>query len=200
MKKPFLLGDILVRKRAVFLDRDGVITQDPPHYAHRLDQLQIIKGSAEAIRLLNTHDFLVIVVTNQSGVARGYFQETDVTIFNTGMTRLLEEAGAHVDAIYYCPHHPEASVEAYKLECTCRKPHPGMILAGLQKFSLEPRNSFIIGDKWSDIEAGTIAGLQTILVLTGHGKKEITKKAASGANYVAANLLDAVNHYILPTE
>ncbi len=182
--------------KAVFLDRDGVITEDPPHYAHRLDQLKLINGSAQAIRLLNAQNFHVIVVSNQSGVARGYYQESDVKIFNEEMNHLLESAGAHIDAIYYCPHHPDAVIEYYKKDCKCRKPKPGMILDGIQKYSLDIQNSFVVGDKWSDIEAGECAGLKTVLVLTGHGKDEISQKRGS-ANYVATNLFNAVTQYIL---
>ena len=104
--------------KAVFLDRDGVITHDPPHYAHRIDQLKLIPQSAEAIKSLNETGFKVVVVSNQSGVARGYYQERDVEIFNEAMKARLEDQGAHIDAIYYCPHYPEAKIEAY----TCLRP------------------------------------------------------------------------------
>lgn len=181
---------------AVFLDRDGVITQDPPHYAHRLDQLKLIDGSARAIRLLNAHNFHVIVISNQSGVARGYYQESDVKIFNDGMNHLLESAGAHIDAIYYCPHHPDSVIEGYKINCTCRKPKPGMILEGIQRYSIDIRNSFVVGDKWTDIEAGRAAGCKTVLVLTGHGKDEFQNIEGS-ADFIAVDLYDAVDSYIL---
>ncbi len=184
--------------KAVFLDRDGVITEDPPHYAHRLDQLRIIPGSAQAIQLLNAHHFRVIVISNQSGVARGYYSEDDVKIFNDGIEFLLKKVGAHIDTIYYCPHHPEAFVERYKINCDCRKPKPGMILEAAQKHSLDIEKSFVVGDKWSDIEAGRAAGCKTVLVLTGHGKEEVDKKQGS-ADYIALDLYDAVDKYILST-
>jgi D-glycero-D-manno-heptose 1,7-bisphosphate phosphatase len=182
--------------KAVFLDRDGVITEDPPHYAHRLDQLSLIPGSARAIQRLNAHHFCVIVISNQSGVARGYYHEKDVKIFNDGMEHLLAKEGAHIDAEYYCPHHPDAIVEHYKIDCDCRKPKPGMILTAAQNYSLDIRNSFVVGDKWSDIEAGSAAGCKTVLVLTGHGKGEFEKEHGS-ADYIATDLFDAVTHYIL---
>jgi D,D-heptose 1,7-bisphosphate phosphatase len=181
---------------AVFLDRDGVITEDPPHYAHRLDQLRIIPGSAEAIQRLNVHNFRVIVISNQSGVARGYYQEEDVKIFNDRMDFLLEKEGAHIDAIYYCPHHPDAIIERYKIDCDCRKPKPGMILDAAQKYSIDIQNSFVVGDKWSDIIAGRAAGSRTVLVLTGHGKDEY-QDAMGSADFIASDLYDAVNRYIL---
>ena len=181
---------------AVFLDRDGVITEDPPHYAHRLDQLRIIPGSGQAIQLLNAHNFRVFVISNQSGVARGYYREEDVKIFNDEMERLLAGEGAHIDAIYYCPHHPDAVVECYKMDCDCRKPKPGMIMQAAQKYSIDIPNSFVIGDKWSDIEAGRAAGCKTILVLTGHGKGEY-QTTEGPADYYATDLFEAVNKYIL---
>ena len=97
--------------KAVFLDRDGVITKEPPHYAHSIDQLKLIPKSTEAIRLLNESGFKVIVVSNQSGVARGYYQEKDIQIYNNEMKRQLEEKGAYIDAIYYCPHYPTATIK-----------------------------------------------------------------------------------------
>lgn len=185
--------------KAVFLDRDGVITEDPPHYAHRLDQLHIIPGSEQAIQRLNAHNFRVIVISNQSGVARGYYQEEDVKIFNDGMELLLAKAGAHIDALYYCPHHPDAIIERYKINCNCRKPKPGMILDAGRKYSLDLGNSFVVGDKWSDIEAGRAAGCKTVLVLTGHGKEEVDKKQGS-ADYIVLDLYDAVDKFILSAD
>jgi len=186
-------------RKAVFLDRDGVITEDPPHYAHRLDQLHIVPGSARAIRLLNIRTFHTIVITNQSGVAQGYYTEDDVEIFNNVIKSLIaESSGAHIDAISYCPHHPDALVERYRISCDCRKPKPGMILAAAQRYSLALEQSFVVGDKWSDIDAGRAAGCKTVLVLTGHGKEEYSHNPEGHADYIADNLLDAVEHYIIP--
>ena len=184
---------------AVFLDRDGVITEDPPHYAHRLDQLRIIMDSAKAIQLLNVNNFQVIVISNQSGVARGYYPERDVKIFNDEIEHQLAKDGAHVDAIFYCPHHPDATIERYKMDCDCRKPKPGMILDAAKKYSVDLRNSFVVGDKWSDIQAGRAAGCKTVLVLTGHGKEEYENTEGS-ADYIATDLFDAVDKYILKAQ
>lgn len=186
----------MVLKKAVFLDRDGVITEDPPHYAHRLDQLRIIPGSARAIQMLNSRNFCIIVISNQSGVARGYYQEKDVKIFNDGMEALLREEGAHVDAVYYCPHHPEAIVERYRIACSCRKPKPGMIQEAAKKYSIDLDKSYVIGDKWSDVEAGRATGCKTVLVLTGHGKDEFESKKGT-ADFIAKDLLGAVEHFII---
>ena len=179
--------------RAVFLDRDGVITQDPPHYAHRIDQLKLIPKSAEAIRILNKNQFKVVVVSNQSGVARGYYQEKDVEIYNSAMKKELEEGGAHIDAIYYCPHYPEADVEAYRIVCDCRKPEPGMLKRAENDLNLDLKRSFLVGDKIIDIEAGYRAGCKTVLVLTGHGNDEVRKneKMNIKPDYISKDLYGA---------
>ena len=182
--------------RAVFLDRDGVITQDPPHYAHRIDQLILIEGSGPAIKLLNTAQFKVIVITNQSGVAKGLYKEKDIEIFNREMVRQLNQADAYIDAIYYCPHHPEAEVQKYRTDCYCRKPKPGMLIDGGRTFNIDFKSSFLVGDKWSDIEAGRLAGCKTILVKTGHGIQEYEREKCP-VDYVGADLLDAVQNFIL---
>jgi D-glycero-D-manno-heptose 1,7-bisphosphate phosphatase len=182
--------------RAVFLDRDGVITRDPPHYAHRLDQLSLITGSAKAIQMLNANNFHIIVITNQSGVARGYYTEEDVKIYNDGMESLLAKEGARIDAIFYCPHHPEAKVERYRIDCDCRKPKPGMLIAGGKKYTVDFTSSFLVGDKWSDIEAGRSMGCTSVLVRTGHGEQEYASKKGP-VDFVASDLLDAVENFIL---
>ncbi|MCK4734792.1 MAG: D-glycero-beta-D-manno-heptose 1,7-bisphosphate 7-phosphatase [Methanophagales archaeon] len=179
--------------KAVFLDRDGVITHDPPHYAHRLDQLKLIPKSAEAIRTLNENGLKVIVISNQSGVARGYYQEKDVAIFNSAIEKELEECGAFIDAIYYCPHHPEAEIETYRIVCDCRKPEPGMLIQAENDLDLDLKRSFLVGDKIIDIDAGYKAGCKTILVLTGHGNDELKKdeKMNIKPDYVSKDLYAA---------
>jgi D,D-heptose 1,7-bisphosphate phosphatase len=185
-----------MEKIAVFLDRDGVITEDPPHYAHRLNQLFIIPGSAEAISHLNRHNYAVIVITNQSGVARGMYEESDINIFNEEMKKRLQKKGAHIDALYYCPHHPQGPILEYKHNCNCRKPKPGMLLKAKRELGINLKKSYLIGDKWTDIEAGKAVGCKTILVMTGHGMNEYAEKRNS-ADYYAENLLSAVTDIIL---
>lgn len=186
----FALGVIDLVK-AVFLDRDGVITQEPPHYAHRIDQLKLISRSCEAIRLLNENGFIVIVVSNQSGIAHGYYLEDDTILFNRAMKEKLEKCGAYIDAIYYCPHHPEAKIARYRVNCNCRKPKPGMLQKAEKDLSIDLKQSFMVGDKWSDIEAGKRAGCKTVMLRTGHGMAELEKSNMVGCDYVANDLYEA---------
>lgn len=161
--------------RAVFLDRDGVITQEPPHYAYELSQLDLILKSADAIRLLNTNGFMVVVVSNQAGIARGYYREEDAILFNQAMKERLAKEGAYINTIYYCPHHPEATVERYRVDCDCRKPKPGMLIKADKELDIDLKQSFIVGDKLSDIETGERARCKTVLVKTGYGAEELTR-------------------------
>ena len=180
----------------MFLDRDGVITEDPPHYAHRVDQVKIISGSGDAIRLLNEAGYLVIVVSNQSGIARGYYQKRDFDLFNDEMKRQLSLDNAHIDAIYYCPHHPEGAIEKYRKACTCRKPNPGMLIRAAERFHIDMSSSFLVGDKWTDILAGNAVHCRSILVLTGHGSEE-ERNNRGPAVHIAADLSDAVKNFII---
>lgn len=181
---------------AVFLDRDGVLNQDPPHYAHRLDQLALIPRSDQAVKLLKDNGFLVIVISNQSGVARGYYTENEVSTFNLALLSEIEKTGGEIDALYYCPHHPDAKIEEYKMECNCRKPKPGMLLQAAKEHNIDLCNSYVVGDKLSDIEAGKNAGCLPILVLTGHGTDEKLKMKGDIC-LIAVDLYEAVNKYII---
>ncbi len=188
-------------KRAAFLDRDGVITQEPPHYAHKVSQLAIIPRAAEAIRRFNESGFLVVVVSNQAGIARGYYREEDAEIFNKAMKDKLADNNAHIDAIYYCPHHPEATVEKYRVECDCRKPKAGMLILAQREMNIDLKQSFMIGDKMIDVEAGTRAGCRTILVRTGYGEDSSKQASLLKDTYVANDLYDAAIHILsLPCE
>ena len=181
--------------RAVFLDRDGVITQEPPHYAHKLSQLKLIPKSADAIRLLNENGFVVIVASNQAGIAHGYYREEDAILFHQAMKENLAKEGAYIDAIYYCPHHPEAKIDRYRVDCNCRKPKPGMLTRAEKELNIDLKQSFIVGDKLSDIEAGKRAGCKTIMVRTGYGVEEL-KSNELDCDYVANDLYDAVQHIL----
>jgi len=174
-------------KRAVFIDRDGTINEEKD-YLYRADEFTFIPGAPEAIRLLNEAGFLVIVVTNQSGVARGYYTEEDVHLLHRHIAAQLEQVGARVDAWSYCPHHP-AGRGSYALPCRCRKPLPGMLLEAAGRFEIDLQFSVMIGDKLVDVEAGRAAGCRPILVRTGYGSQE--EAALPAGVSVCDNLLEA---------
>ena len=179
----------------MFFDRDGVLTQEPPYYAHRVDELKFIPGSPEAIKVLNHNNYLVIIVSNQSGIARGYYPEEDTTIFNQAMEKKLAEIGAHIDNFYYCPHHPEAKIERYRVDCDCRKPRPGMLKKAEKELDIDLKRSFMVGDRWSDIETGKNTDCKTIFVRSGYDR-EIEKYNEIKCDHVANDLYEAVE-YIL---
>jgi D,D-heptose 1,7-bisphosphate phosphatase len=178
-------------QRAVFLDRDGVINVDSDLIKHP-DELTLIPGAAEAIRQLNHSQFITVVVTNQSVVARNLTDEAGVDRIHARMERLLaDEAGAFVDAIYYCPHHPHGGFPeenpAYKVDCSCRKPKPGMLLAAAQRFNIDMASSYMVGDSPRDIEAGQAAGVAaTVRVRTGHGLKPCAAEPSVHVDDIAA--------------
>ena len=142
------------KRPAAFLDRDGVLNVDHG-YTHRPDQLEWITGAPAAVRLLNDAGYTVIVITNQSGVARGYFKETDLQQFHAHMQDALRAQGAHIDAFYYCPHHPEGTVKELAVPCRCRKPNPGMLEQAAREWPIDLGRSFLIGDKDDDMAAAT---------------------------------------------
>jgi len=146
---------------AAFLDRDGVLNVDHG-YVYRLDALALIPGAAEAVRLLNEAGYLVIVVTNQSGVARGFYGEDDVARFNAALAQRLGAEGAHIDAFYHCPHHPQGTVARYAIACDCRKPKPGLLEQAARDFSIDRARSFLIGDRDGDSEAAAAFGIRGI--------------------------------------
>ncbi len=158
-------------KRAVFLDRDGTINVEK-EYLHRAEEFVFIPGAPEAIRLLKETGFLVIVVTNQSGVGRGYYDEEAVHRLHRYMDGELARHGASVDAYYLCPHHPLHGIGDYRRECGCRKPLPGMLLEAARDFTIDLAASYIVGDKLADVEAGHAAGCRPLLVRTGYGEEE----------------------------
>jgi D-glycero-D-manno-heptose 1,7-bisphosphate phosphatase len=165
---------------AVFLDRDGTINEEVGYLDH-LDKLRLISGAAEAIRLIRESGMLAVVVTNQSGVARGFFDEAFVDEVHERLRGMLGREGASLDGIYFCPHHPTEGKEFYVRNCTCRKPAPGMFLKAAEELCIDPQRSFMIGDTLKDIEAGSRFGARGILVLTGYGA-EAAKTLSSAEN------------------
>ncbi len=176
-------------RQAVFLDRDGTINEERD-YLFRCEDFHFISGVPQAIKQLNDAGFLVVVVTNQSGVARGYYAESDVERLHVFIQQQLCSIGAHIDAFYYCPHHPTKGLGKYKRDCCCRKGEPGMLLQASQEHSIDLNKSFIVGDKLVDVEAGIAAGCVPLLVLTGYGVEQ--QPLVPSATTICADLTAAV--------
>lgn len=179
--------------KAVFLDRDGTINVEK-NYVHEKEDFEFIPGSIEAIGLLNSAGYKVFVITNQAGVARGYFHEKDVILLHKWMNSELKKHDAFIDEFLFCPHHETSGVGEYRCACGCRKPKPGMILDLIERYSIEPGSSYTIGDKESDLLAGKRAGTKTILVKTGYGSCE----SDGNADFIVEDLLHAVEQVVLP--
>ena len=158
----------------VFLDRDGTINEEVD-YLRSPDQLRLIPGSAEGIAALNRAGFKVVVVTNQSGLARGLFTEADLERVHARLREMLAAKGAHLDGIYSCPHHPEGTVPEFSRECRCRKPAPGLFEDACLQLGLDPARSFWVGDRRRDLEAAEVFRGRSALVLTGYGLDEVTR-------------------------
>jgi D-glycero-D-manno-heptose 1,7-bisphosphate phosphatase len=175
--------------RGVFLDRDGTLIEEVG-YLDRLDRIAFFPFSVDAVRLLNRSGFAVIVVTNQSGVARGLFDEDLVAATHRSIQETLRLGGARVDGFYYCPHHPDAAVAAYRRACDCRKPQPGLLLQAALEHHLDVSHSFLVGDRQDDLDAAASAGATGVLVQTGYGAAHGSIAPAAA---VTANLMEAVS-------
>lgn len=179
---------------AIFLDRDGVVIEDT-HYLASPSQVRFVPGSADAIAALNRAGWPVVVVTNQAGVGRGLFPLDAVHAVHQHIAEQLAGYGARIEAFYFCPHHPAAEVPEYRTACGCRKPQPGMLRQAAAELGLDLANSWMIGDRESDLAAGAAAGTRTILVRTGYGAgTDITSldRTELQLELVASNLADAV--------
>lgn len=165
--------------RTVFLDRDGTMAKDV-HYCSRPEDFELFPTTAKAIRLLNEHGFKVIVITNQSGIARGYFTAETLAEIHQKMQKELAKEGARVDAIYYCPHHPDEG-------CDCRKPKPKLVLQAAKDFDIDLKRSFVVGDLQMDIDLGKAVGCTAILIRDLACGDRVTL-----GDVVASSLLEAV--------
>lgn len=175
------------KKPAVFLDRDGTINEDTG-YIDSPERLIFIDGASSAIKKLNSKGYRVIIITNQSGVGRGYFSKEAVDAVNKKLEETLKKQGAHLDGIYYCPHHPDDN-------CECRKPKIGLLEKAKKDLDIDFKKSYVVGDKISDVELASKIGGKGILVLTGEGK-EHKKMLKSPLSYIADDLKDAVEWII----
>lgn len=178
---------------AIFIDRDGTVNEDFGYISNPGD-LIIYPWVAEAVRLINEAHLKAIVVTNQSGVARGIYTEEDLGLIHARMISELEKQGARIDGVYYCPHHPDYGDERYRQDCECRKPRPGMLHAAARELEVDLAHSFVIGDKASDIKLAAAAGAQGVLVLTGYGRETLAHPDRWPCEpwLVADNLLQAI--------
>jgi D-glycero-D-manno-heptose 1,7-bisphosphate phosphatase len=177
---------------AIFLDRDGTINREVEYLA-RPEQLELLPGAAEGMRRLRQAGFRLVIVTNQAGVARGYYGEEDVRAVHDRLREMLRERGVEVDGIYYCPHHPEAGQGAYRVACTCRKPGTGLFQRAARELHLALARSVVIGDKVTDLLPGLALGCRTVLVRTGYGQSLLNAGALERVpvDHVADDLLDA---------
>ena len=185
------------KNTAVFLDRDGTINEEVG-YLDSLDKLKIIPSAYEAIRLINESGMKVVVISNQAGVARGFFTEDFVKITHEHLQTALCQEGAYIDNFYYCPHHPTEGIEPYRKDCNCRKPAPGMLLRAVQDLNIDLTRSYLVGDRFNDMEAGKKIGVRGILVKTGFGQSLLQDDGPDEAtpenkpDFIAADILEAV--------
>lgn len=167
-------------RKAAFIDRDGVLNEERA-FVHRIEDFVLLPGAAEALRLLREAGYLLVVITNQSGIARGLYPESDYLALTEHMREQLAAAGVTLDAVEYCPHLPDAPVERFRVDCDCRKPKPGMLARAIQALDIEPGASFLVGDRLSDVEAGHAAGVgRCFLVETGYALPEEARRRADG--------------------
>lgn len=154
---------------AIFLDRDGVINKEVGYLSNPED-FELLEGTTEALKILKEKGYLLFIITNQAGVARGYYSEEILSDIHNKLNLILKESDISLDGIYYCPHHPKITGD-----CECRKPKPGMIFKARDKFKINLQKSYMVGDTMGDIEAGNNAQCKTVLVMTGYGKEERSK-------------------------
>lgn len=180
---------------AVFIDRDGTLT-DEVGYVNHPARLRLLPRSAEAIRRLNEAGVPAVVVTNQAGIARGYFSEEVLHAVNAELVTQLARDGARLDGVYVCMHHPTEGATPYRRQCACRKPKPGLLLDAARDLDLDLRRSIMVGDKSSDLEVAPVVGARSVLVLTGYGRGEWEyqrERFPVTPDHVATDLLDAVD-------
>lgn len=183
-----------MKKPAVFMDRDGTLNEQRGYINH-LSRFALLPGVSDAVKLLNKNDFLAIIVTNQSGVARGYYPIALVHEVHELLKTSLEREGAAIDGIFFCPHHPRGVVPEYTADCDCRKPKTGLVNQALEAFDIDLSNSYVVGDRYVDIELASRLNLKGILVKTGYGLGEmeyVLPQKPVKPSYVAEDLLDAV--------
>ena len=172
------------KNRTIFLDRDGVINKEV-NYLSNPDDFELIENTIEALKILKDKRYLLIIITNQAGIAKGYFNEDILKEIHNKMNSLLKQYNVFLDDIFYCPHHPD-----FTGPCECRKPQPGMIYCAKEKYDIDLHNSYMVGDTINDIKTGLNAGCITVLVLTGYGTEEKKKIKNIKPDLIFNNLLE----------
>ncbi|MFQ5586700.1 MAG: D-glycero-alpha-D-manno-heptose-1,7-bisphosphate 7-phosphatase [Thermodesulfobacteriota bacterium] len=170
-------------RRAVFFDRDGTLNEER-EYLSSPEGLVVLEGAIKAVKIINDAALMTVIISNQSGVGRGYFRSEDVDAVNDRLSEIMEEGGGRIDAFYYCPHRPEEG-------CECRKPGTGLVERASRDLAIDPTRSYVIGDKASDMEMARRCGARGVLVLTGYGKEE-RERLSSPPDFVAGDVLEAV--------
>jgi D-glycero-D-manno-heptose 1,7-bisphosphate phosphatase len=174
---------------AVFLDRDGTLLEEG-NYVSDIRNVVFFPYTVDAVRLLNQAGFAVVVITNQSGIARGIVQESFLAEAHAFIDKKLAEGGARIDGYYYCPHHPEGSIAEFTRECDCRKPKPGQLRQAAADLDLDLARSFVVGDRWSDVDAAAAVGGRGVLVRSGYGMQAAQQSRPSAV--IVDNLIAAV--------
>ena len=185
-------------KPAVFLDRDGTLIEERG-YLDRLDDIALFAETPAALTLLRDAGYALVLVTNQAGVARGFFDEAFVQAAHRRLADLLAAEGLTLDGYYYCPHHPEGVVAGYARVCQCRKPAPGMVEQAVRDLDIDVDRSFVVGDKWLDVELATNAGARGILVRTGYGAGAEESQGPIQPLAVVDTVLDAAREILRHT-
>ena len=178
-------------RRAIFLDKDGTLVRNVPYNVDR-DRLELAADAGAALRALQALGYCLIVVSNQSGVARGYFQEQALTAVRRDLEAVLRDEGVTLDGFYYCPHHPDGAVASYAVECACRKPRPGLLLRAARDHDVDVAASWAIGDVLDDVEAGHRAGCRAVLIDNGSETEWVLSEGRT-PDHVASGLVEVAS-------
>jgi D-glycero-D-manno-heptose 1,7-bisphosphate phosphatase len=188
-----------MKNRAIFIDRDGTLNEEVG-YITEISQFRLFDFAAESIKLINDAGWYAVIITNQAGIARGQYTEEFLRQLHAEMESSLRRRGARLDAIYYCPHHPDFGVPPYRQDCNCRKPKPGLIEKAAKDLSLDLKECYVIGDRKRDVEMGHAAGARSVMVMTGYGREEYWDRHVCWTrqpDQVCENLLEAVRWVLL---
>lgn len=180
--------------KAIFIDKDGTLIPDIPYNADP-EKITLENNGVEGLKQLQDSGYLLIIISNQAGVAKGFFEENRLLVVENRIRNLLSGQGIHLDGFYYCPHHPEGKLEKYRLNCSCRKPAPGMLLKAANELNINLSQSWMIGDILNDMEAGYKAGCKTILIDNGN-ETEWLLNTARQPNFKAKTINQAAGYII----